>query len=67
MKENLRLSPYPSFPVGLQILNEVLAFWEFSAAFAGFCEMYSTYVWCMVHQVQMPDTEFGVLLGPRKA
>lgn len=38
VQEDLRLSPSPSFAVGLQILDEVLAFWECYAEFAGFCE-----------------------------
>ena len=33
VQEDLRLAPSLSFPPGLQILSEVLAFWEFSAEF----------------------------------
>lgn len=66
--EDLRLTLSPSFPVGLQILNEVLAFWEFSSQFARFCKVYiymHIYIQ-MVHDVQMPGMEFWTLLGSGK-
>lgn len=67
VQKDLGFNLYFIFLVVLQILHEVLAFWEFFDGFSGFCKTHSIYVWGMLHEFQIPDTEFWILTGSRKA